>query len=227
MNRSLRLLVVALSFAAAVTLCGAGNTAAQGPVAQNSMAFLATPGLPDVSMFLVPDGTGSPFSNCFQRGGNQVTAQIIVTLLDASFMPVPNWPATNVRLEHSLSPLIWCPNIFYPPPNHAPNLADGPTNAAGQTTFTMSYHGGGWVVGPTFVWVLEASGTWAQIPVPLNVAYNSGDINGDLVINLVDVGIFAAIFYGPYHYKADFNFDHLVNLIDVAMLAGVYGASCP
>jgi hypothetical protein len=82
--------------------------------------------------------------------------------------------------------------------------------------------------GPTHVWLLENSGTWNVIPMPLNVSFNSPDINGDLVVNLSDIAFFASDFFSPgYNYRSDFNYDQVINLQDVAMLAGAVGAFCP
>lgn len=227
MNRLLRLIVPALALAAVAIPWGPA-LAQVFPDASTSTAVLVTPGPTAVSMFLVPNGTGTQLANCFAPGGVPINALIGVTLNDAAGSPVPNVPASFVRLEEMQSPLVWCANSWYPPPLHAPNLADMPSNAAGQTQFSLSYHGGGWVQGPTMVWVLEATGAWMPIPTPVNVSFNSPDINGDLAVNLTDVGIFSVDFYGAvYMYRSDFNFDGVINLTDVSMLAPNLGANCP
>ena len=77
-----------------------------------------------------------------------------------------------------------------PSSNSAANKADGPTDQAGVTTFTKFYYGGGWKIFPTYVWLL-GDGGWARIEDPLEVSYNSPDINANLVVNLSDVPIFA------------------------------------
>ncbi len=220
---------MALAFAAAAIISGAGNVLAQGsPVAQNSTAVLTTTGLNDVSMFLVPNGSGTPFTACYERGGRIISAMITVTLNNALGLPATGVPATDIRLEHWNSPLVWCPPFMYPPPFHAPNLADGPTNAAGQTTFTMSYHGGHWVRNVTYVWVLENTGIWNRIPTPVNVSYNSTDLNADLVVNLIDVSLFVGFYFaGGYFYEIDYNYDLKNDLIDVTFLAQTIGAACP
>lgn len=228
MKRSSRLLVAALTVAATVILSGPGPALAQSfPVAQNCTAVLNTPGPLSVSMFLIPNGSGTQLANCYAFGGTSTSAVISVTLIDAAGLPVVNVPATDVRLQEISSNVFWCSNAWYPPPVHAPNLADMASNAAGQTQFSLSYHGGGWVHGSTFVWVLEASGAWMQIPTPVNVSYNSPDITGDLVVNLSDVGLFAIDFFSGYMYRSDFNYDGVVNLTDLAMLAPTLGISCP
>ena len=228
MIRSLRFLSTALVLVAVVALWGADDAVGQGtPVAVHSQAVLMPVGSPPVSMFLVPNGSGTQLAGCFAFGGGTANVHILVTLIDVAGIQVPNVPATDVRIEEMQTPLSWCANSWYPPPLHAPNLADGPSNAVGQTRFSLSYHGGGWVQGSTFVWVLEATGAWMPIPTPLNLSFNSPDMNGDLVVNLTDIGLFAVSFFGPYQYQADFNYDGTINLTDLAMLAPTIGAACP
>jgi hypothetical protein len=55
---------------------------------------------------------------------------------------------------------------------------------------------------------------------------NSCDINGDLMINLVDVAFFT-VDIGTATYRSDFNWDGSVNLSDVARFTTCIGASCP
>ncbi len=220
MNRSSALLLCLL----ALTL--AAPAMAQ-PVAANSSAVWQS-SAPMVSMFLKPNGSGTTLSACFGPGGVVVPATIQVTLIDANGLPAGNVSERDIRLARAGTNLGWCPDSFYPPPIHAPNCADGPTNNAGQTTFTMAYHGGGWHQGAMQVWVLEAGGNWAAIPNQLPINANSPDYNGDLIINLSDIAIFAQdIGSGGAPYRSDFNFDGIINLSDIAMFAGVIGMSCP
>jgi len=232
MNKPQKLWFMGIILAVATILGGSDQVLAQ-PVASNSSAVLTTSGLNDISMFLVPDGTGTPFTSCFQRGGALSNAVITVTLRDVFGAPVSGVPASLIRLEQASSPLAWCTTSLFPPPPHGPNKADGPTDMLGETTFTRRYFGGSWVeaavTGGTYVWLLDASsGTWNQIPTSVLVSYNSPDLNGDLVVDLLDVSEFAmTLFGGAYHYKIDFNYDLFNNLIDFAMFVPEYGASCP
>ena len=71
----------------------------------------------------------------------------------------------------------------------------------------------------------------AGIPVntpPLDIRVNSPDINGDLVVNLVDVAAFAEGFMGGvYAFRSDYNFDGVLNLIDLGAFASHLGETCP
>ncbi|MEZ4388938.1 MAG: hypothetical protein R3D98_15440 [Candidatus Krumholzibacteriia bacterium] len=220
MNRTTLALSCLLASALALTVPAHGQ-----PVAANSTAVWQS-SAPMVSMFLKPDGSGTPLSSCFGGGGLVVPASVQVTLIDASGLPVAGYSERNIRLAYAGTNLGWCPDSFYPPPVHAPNCADGPTDPAGQTTFTMAYHGGGWHQAPMQIWVLEAGGNWAPIPNLLPINVNSPDYNGDLIINLSDIAIFAQDI-GSFAYRSDFNWDGTINLSDIAMFAGVIGTSCP
>lgn len=197
------------------------------PVAQKCSVNLNTSGTLPLSMYLLPNGSGTPFSACYDANGTVVVATIVVTLVDANGNRAINVPASSVRIEQSGSPLSWCSDTFYPPPAHAPNMADGPSNLSGQSIFTLAYHGGGFLPGPLQVWVKEVNGNWSLVPSTLPVTFNSADITGDLAVNLGDVGIFAADYFGAYHYRSDFNNDSSVNLTDVQLLSNAIGITCP
>jgi hypothetical protein len=67
---------------------------------------------------------------------------------------------------------------------------------------------------------------WALDPrVPLH--FNSPDINGDLVVNLVDLQIFTAEYFLTQGFRADFHRDGVVNLSDLAQFAYAFGGACP
>ena len=98
---------------------------------------------------------------------------------------------------------------------------------SGISTFSLAYFGGGWHNTGTNIWVHEGGGLWNPIPMPVNVRFNSPDINGDLVVNLSDIVYFTQDFYGAYNYRSDFNWDGVINLSDIALMAQGIGAACP
>jgi hypothetical protein len=62
----------------------------------------------------------------------------------------------------------------------------------------------------------------------MDIQFNSADINGDLVVNLVDVGAFSGPYgSGTYQYALDFRWDGVLNLADVARLSVGLGTTCP
>ena len=73
---------------------------------------------------------------------------------------------------------------------------------------------------------INSNPVFGENPLPF-IRFNSPDMNGDLVINLVDVSLFAQVYLGGYSYSADFYWDGLLNMVDVAILAQHYGHDNP
>ena len=48
---------------------------------------------------------------------------------------------------------------------------------------------------------------------------NSPDLNGDGIVNLMDLSLFANAFFGNYSPNADFNMDGVINLADLSYIA--------
>ena len=223
MNRCQRIIVLTLAL---LTLPVA--VLAQGtPVAANSTATLVCAD-PAVSIYVLPDGSGIPLSQSYGSITSPITATIVVTLFDASGLPVPGVYNREIRLEYQNSNMSWCSDSFYPPPPHAANCADSDTNVAGQTTFTLAYHGGGAQFQSCRVWVLEANGLYMPIPQTLAVSMNSPDITGDLVVNLSDIVAFAGDLQGGVApYRSDFAWDGVINLTDMVIFSQALGVTCP
>lgn len=132
-----RVKVLVLAFAWTLLFLGGAQALAQN--AQSSTTILIDPntGMPisiPISMFLVPDGSGTPFTNCFQFGGARISVEVKV-VLNSSAGPVGGVTVDRIRLEESAAAptVAWCSDLFYPPPAHAPNLADMPTDIFGET----------------------------------------------------------------------------------------------
>jgi hypothetical protein len=60
----------------------------------------------------------------------------------------------------------------------------------------------------------------AVFAVPSQAA--SPDINGDGVVNLSDIAIFASLYPGPYDARIDFNGDGVINLTDLSIFASYF-----
>jgi hypothetical protein len=62
----------------------------------------------------------------------------------------------------------------------------------------------------------------------LNILFNSPDLNGDLVVNIGDVGDLSILFNSPgYSYLIDYVYDGLNNIADVGTFALALGVTCP
>lgn len=184
-----------------------------------STATLATDG--DLSLFCVPDGSGSALSDAYVKGGSggsQVSADATVTLMarNAGDLPIVGYPAEDLWLAWiDSSELIVC---------NAGTIADGPTDADGITTWTQPLRLGGH--SESLVQVIVNGGTLAGNP-GLTLSVNSADINHDGIVDLVDVGLFAHDFADPsVPYRSDFANDQVMNVLDVAKMAASIGAQC-
>lgn len=175
-----------------------------------------------VSVFTRPGGDGHPLSDCYHFGGWKVDATLHITLLDYLMDPVPFLPAEDIWLGivGGNPELVFCPGG---------SIADAPTDANAQTSFSQPFAAGGNLDTSTGPWLLVRSviGDFCVDCIHLDISVNSADINADHVVNLSDVILFAEDFYGAYNYRSDFNWDGVLNLSDLVLLAPSMGGSCP
>jgi len=177
-----------------------------------------------VSILTLPNGTGDPESAARLFGGGTMDATITLTLLDADSNPVVGYPETEMRLCYGMPDCGWfCING---------NIADGPTDENGQTTFSAPHFGGGHGGGRDTRIVVGSGPDAFEIFLTVGDCfdchyYNSPDINGDLTVNLADVALFANDYFTGHDYRSDFVWDAVLNLSDIVVLASGLGASCP
>ena len=86
------------------------------------------------------------------------------------------------------------------------------TNANGMVSFNP-WVGGCSIAGS--VSYFDAAG----VQLGITMTITSPDISGDGTVNLTDVSLFAAAFFGPYSPCSDFNMDGVMNLVDLGYLA--------
>jgi len=136
--------------------------------------------------------------------------------------PVPNYPAEDIWLEiPNLNACIGGVN------------ADGNTDSEGWFTFSRPLGMSGSndpAAGPPVVHVMVNGTTLYDengSPISPSIVANSPDINSDLIVNLTDVAIFAADFFGDYNFESDFLWDGEINLSDVVFMAEFMGDQCP
>lgn len=179
----------------------------------------------EVSLFILPDDSGSPLTEAMGFGGHDVDATILVGLVDSYYSPIPNFPLEDIWLEGETTTLSSCVgNQNY---THGFN-PESNTDVNGETVFATSLAGGGWTEGPVWVYLNgdRAMGPdWIMHP-PVQLRMNSADISGDGLVNLSDVALFAENFFGGYHYRSDFYWDGVINLSDLGRLASGIGRSC-
>jgi len=175
-----------------------------------------------VSVFTLPDGSGDPLNDCKTYSDIMplpADATITVTLNDVAGNPIYGYPAEDIWIETEFGGLILC--------CAAGSIADRDTDIDGITKISGTVCGGGWSdaeIGERTVVKIN------QEELPLTgsgfILFNSADVNGDCVINLVDVITFTHNFFEGHHYSCDFFPDQSINLSDVVLLARSFGVSC-
>lgn len=167
------------------------------------------------SVLTMPDGSGQPLNMCYGSGGTIVDATITVEILDSwGGNPIPYYPAEDVWLETSGDGLSLCPGG---------SIADHDTDIHGQTTISHPIYGGGNSSGET-THVLVSGAVLNQPGFP--IMFNSPDINGDRIVNLTDLHLFALGFFGSYSYGCDLVWDGVLNLSDLSRMGAGLGRHC-
>jgi len=146
------------------------------------------------------------------------------TVNDISGNPIPDIPGSDFWLIDCdpVLDLTLCAGS-------ASSAADSATNSAGQTTMSNgTLNAGGCADGLSPVvqgFILEDAGSTPpceQYCYPIRV--RSPDLDGSLVVNLVDLAIFSACFPPqPYDKCCDFDCNATVNLQDLARFAFHFG----
>jgi len=169
-----------------------------------------------VSVYSCPLGDGLPLNGCMAYPGEtDVNATITANLCDINGDPVFLYPASDVWLESndlSKAGFTYCAGG---------TNADADSDINGDTTFSGTLFAGYSGEGAKVL----VNGT--VINAPLDIKFNSPDINGDLLVNLTDVILFATDYYGVYNYRSDFYWDGNLNLSDIVILAVHNTHDCP
>ena len=100
-------------------------------------------------------------------------------------------------------------------------IADHDTDENGYTEFTLPPCGGGCAEDFELEGFLAGT-AFLQNPIP-HIKVNSPDFNCDLVVDLIDLSLFATGYFGPYSYCRDFYWDGVLNLLDLAHFSAHYG----
>ncbi len=206
--RTLPLLALAI-------LIPAATAHADIPPLDTSYTEIAYQGTETLSLTCFPNGNGAPFTEAYLDDGTLVDATITLHLHDFYDNPVPFYPKEDIWLEATDFGLAMCPGGTCP---------DTDTDINGITVWTNPLHAGGTSQSLLQVFV---NGSPLNNSPGLNMRTNSPDINGDLAVNLIDLGYFALDLNGPYNYRSDFHFDGAINLPDLGKLAAAFGSHCP
>ncbi len=183
-----------------------------------STAVTAAPMGVNPVLYNLPDGSGAAFAQARVPGGAAVDATVTLSLMDGGGNPIAGVAAADMWLEREVVAGTGNFNACA-----GGTIADGPTDGFGIARWTQPLRAGGWSTTRTFVAVC---GSYLVSNAGLALRHNSADLNGDLVVNLADVPLFAHDFHGSYAFRSDLQYDGVVNLSDIPRLAGAMGAHC-
>lgn len=189
-----------------------------------SLASMAWAGVPDLtnsiaetdapagtSVYVLPNGTGTAFTEAFGPDGSSVDATITLTLIDTEGNPIFLYPFEDLWLEAGGN-FAYC---------EGGTVADQSTDEMGMTMWTNPLNAGGSSAGSqTQVFVAGSA-----LAGGLDITYNSADLNGDLLVNLSDIVPFTQML-AAYDYAGDFNNDGVINLSDIVRFTPGIGSSC-
>jgi hypothetical protein len=217
----MKLFKISSSVLAIVLITQFGYASPSVPDLQLSEAFISYPGPGMVTLLVVPDGSGIPFTQAKDPAGNPVDATITLTILDAlgDNTTFASYPREDLWLQFAGGTTL--------PTCAAPLrglVADHNADAVSTTHWIASPHAGGYNEGPAIVFI---NGSALQGTPGLPIRFNSPDITGDLAVDLSDVAVLAGDFFTGYHFRSDMNADGVLNLSDIAVFAGHLGVSCP
>lgn len=178
----------------------------------------------EMSLIVVPDGSGSGFDAAYRFATSSPTADatILMTLYNGDPFwgdLVANFPREDIWLACSNGHFAFCPGG---------TIADADTDANGQTSWRLPLHAGGWI-DPSAgdeLWIC-ISGDMLDPHGLGGLRLNSPDLNFDLRVDLADVAAFASDYYGTYRYRSDFVWDGQLNIADVGRMANSIAAQCP
>lgn len=171
-------------------------------------------------LYNVPDGSGASFTQARIVNGVIVNATITLHLRDTGWNPIVGVPAVDMWLEKEV-----VANTGNFVPCLGGTLADGPTDQDGVARWALPLRAGGWSTSRTLVVVWGAA---LATNTGLVLRHNSPDLNGDLVVNLADVPLFAADFWSRGNaFRSDLHYDGVVSLSDIPRLSAAMGRGCP
>ena len=169
---------------------------------------LYQPGQPFDILTIVPSPPGVPVETFASAG-----IHISVRVRDCDGQPVVGLPASSIVL--SAPTLCICPGG---------NIADGPTDAEGRTTFSGRIRGGGYAESLTLF--VDGTAVVTNIPVRINspdsvpqspCSVDAGDHSVPLRVGIPS----------QYTICADLNEDGVIDLIDLIIYSAWLGAHCP
>jgi hypothetical protein len=125
----------------------------------------------------------------------------------------PEGPATGIELAYLIGRSS-SPNLAFADPA---GQVTGATDASGMTAVVLPLRGGGHGTAADFA--LAAPNVYCALNYDSGLKVNSPDLDGDLLVNLSDLTLFARDFFGPYNYRSDLQWNGHIDLGDLSYFA--------
>lgn len=198
-----------------------------GPLTQNGF------GIDDICIIPLTNNCGPTATSaagsvliCPAGDAGLLSTPIMVRVIDPAGAPVPNIPRCDFWLIDCdpLNDMILCvPSVM------STNAATD-TDACGDTQMLGPISAGGCADGLSVVvqgQIIQDPLTGCTTDLCLPFAIRSPDINGDLMVSIQDLAIFAQSYPPqPYSQCVDLNGDGTIGLQDLALFAAHFGHSC-
>jgi hypothetical protein len=218
-------------FAITLIVCSASLVMAGIPDASECDSNRLQGGAKAILLVVPGSAVDHPFDTAVEIGHPFPAAQVFidatiqVTVRDGFGVAIANYPFEDIWLE--------CPAGGNPPGDSDTHVglaaciggatADVSTDVAGYTEFKNPPFAGGQSYGQTRV-VINGNG----LDNTVDVSYTSPDLNGDGIVNLLDLADFTFDYFDSvYHYRSDLFFDSTINLLDLPEMAQYYTSACP
>jgi hypothetical protein len=168
-------------------------------------------------LYVCPQGDGPTFAAC--------GSIINIHAADQTGTPIAGIPGADVWVEGCLGTMVLCGGS-------GSSNADSATGSNGNTTMSGGIGAGGCDIGLLVSIqgvIVKDQATNCNTNKCLAFQISSPDINGDLIVDIIDLSLFAAGYTSPpkpYVLCYDFNCDGLVDIIDFSIFAQHYLHVC-
>ena len=148
---------------------------------------------------------------------SSIGAMVNIKLEDCGGAPVQGIPQQDFWIQGKADPQLLCGGYLS-------SSADATTDLSGQTTISGSIAAGGYLGDGIYAvaqgYMIQGTDGLCDNPLPLVLV--SPDTNGDLVVDLLDLAAFAAVFVtggGTVDPRMDFDGDEQIGLVDLSLFA--------
>jgi len=167
-----------------------------------------------LSLFVLPNGAGAAFDAARDASGAAADGTVTLFLRNSVGGGIENFPAEDLYLSSVDGGMVACVDGA---------IADSDTDVNGMTQWALPLNAGG---NSQALCQVRVSGDALTSDAGMALNFVSADINGDLVVDLIDVSEFSTDFFGGFDFRSDFLGDGVLDLNDVSLMAVGMGANC-